>query len=176
MTNTESFTHIDNAIKNTDVALALFDSLSERVPAAQETVAALEADVAALQRNDAALDAKVRANKFTVANSALVLAQSDLKQLQAAVSAQKTKTVAIGKAAVRALLEIRDLLRIQRQANVVTWLKAQFDFSQIPGVTAPTLANEHQSVRTIESLGVSNLFYEVQHRSTRETRETAEVA
>jgi hypothetical protein len=57
MTNTESFALVAKAISNTEVALANYDSLSERAALTQDTVTA---EIAAIHRNDANMDAKSR--------------------------------------------------------------------------------------------------------------------
>jgi hypothetical protein len=144
-------------------ALFVYDSLTERTAAAQETVEALESDVSTLRANSGGLDARARASKFSAANSALSLAQSDLGLAADALSLKKAEAVRTGKAAASKLFEARDLLRLQRVANVSAWLSAQFDFSQVSGVRAQDLANVHESVRAIANLGASNLFFELQH-------------
>jgi hypothetical protein len=163
MINSESISLIESAISDTEAELKALDQLTVDAATHQEIVNALEGDVAALRTNTAGLDAKVRASKFTAANSALSLAQSDLKLAQDDLSAQKIKTVAIGKAAARMLFDARDVLQIQRRSNVAAWLTTQFDWSAIPVVTPSDLAAAHQTVQAIRQLLVSNLPYELEH-------------
>ena len=119
MTNSQSsFNHIAEAINKTEAALAVYDSLLSRAAIAPETVTALEAEIAALHRNDARLDAKARGSKYAAANSALSLAQGDLKSVQDSLEAQKALTAATGKAAAKLLFDVRDALRIHRRNNV----------------------------------------------------------
>jgi hypothetical protein len=162
MTNVESFTHIADAIALTNDALAACDSLSERAAIAQATVEALEADVANLRNNSVGLDAKARGAKFTVANSALSLAQSDLQLAQESLAAQRTLTAATGQAAASRLFEVRDLLRMQRIKNVSAQLDADFDLTSLP-VRPQEVASTHKSIRAIGTLGVSQLYYQLQH-------------
>jgi hypothetical protein len=161
MTTTEAFAHIASAIKNTDDALARYDSLSERAASTQDIVTTLESEIAAIHRNDANLDAKSRGSKFTVANSALSLARGDLQSVQDSLVTQRALTAATGKAAARALFEVRDLLRTHRVAKVAEQLALEFDQSEIPGLNLQGLANAHKSVRALGDLGVSLLFYEL---------------
>ena len=163
MTNTESFALIASAISNTDDALARYDSLSERAASTQETVAVLEAEIAALHRNDTGLDAKARGSKFTVANSALSLAKGDLQSVQESLAAQRALTAATGQAAASALFEVRDLLQNHRVAKVTERLLAEFDWSALHGVRVQDVANAHKSVRSLGDLGVSLLYFELQH-------------
>ena len=163
MTTTEAFAHIASAIKNTDDALARYDSLSERAASTQDIVTTLESEIAAIHRNDANLDAKSRGSKFTVANSALSLARGDLQSVQDSLVAQRALTAATGKAAAAGLLEIRDLLRNHRVAKVAEQLALEFDQSAIPDLNLQGLANAHKSVRAIESLGVTMLGFELEH-------------
>jgi hypothetical protein len=163
MINGESTSLIESAISDCETELKALDQLTVDAAAAQEITNALEADVAAIRINAAGLDAKVRGSKFTAANSALSLAQTDLETVQAALSAQKIKTVAIGKSAARMLFDARDALQIQRRSNVAAWLTAQFDWTAIPVVTPSDLAAVHQTVQAIGQLSVSNLPYELEH-------------
>jgi hypothetical protein len=163
MTNTEeSFDNIAEGIGKTNDALSAFDSLNQRCATAQSTVAVLTQDIAALHRNDAKLDAKTRAAKYSALNSALSLAQGDLKSAQDALAEQKLLTVQIGKAAGSRIFEARDLLRMQRLKNVSAQLAADFDLTSLP-VRLQELAGTHKSIRAIGDLGVSQLFYQLQH-------------
>lgn len=124
----------------------------------------MEADVANLRNNSGNLDAKTRGAKFTVANSALSLAQSDLQSVQDALSAQKTLTVAIGKATASRLFEVRDTLRSRRQAYVAEGLASQFNWTALPDVRLQEVVEAHKSIHGIGDLGVSQLYYQVQTR------------
>lgn len=163
MDNTESYAHIEDGIAKTNDALSAYDALAERIPTQQEVVSALQDDLVAIQLNTAGLDAKSRGNKFTAATSALSLAKSDLASLQDDLSAQKTKTAAIGKAAARMLFNVRDSLKIQRTASVTTKLSADFDWTALPGVRVAEVAAAAKSVRGIAALGVTQLGYELEH-------------
>ena len=112
MINDDSVNAVQSAIANTEQALSVLDASAQDAAAHQEIVNALDGDVSALRAHAAGLDAKVRASRFTAANSALALAQSDLKLAQDTLSAQKIKTVTIGKAAARMLFDCCDSLQI----------------------------------------------------------------
>jgi hypothetical protein len=163
MDNSRSFENITDAIAKTNDALATYDLLVNRAEIAQATVSALEADVATLRSNSANLDAKTRGAKFTVANSALSLAQGDLQSVQDALLTQKTLVVAIGKASASRLFEVRDTLRSRRQTNVAAGLSSQFDWTTLPGVRLQDVANAHRSLLALGDLGASQLYYQVQH-------------
>jgi hypothetical protein len=85
-----------------------------------------------------------------------------LQSIQDSLQAQKALTAATGKAAARALIEVRDVLRMHRVAQVSARLVAEFDWRAIP-VRVQDLARVHQSVLALDGLGVSQLFYETQH-------------
>jgi hypothetical protein len=163
MSNDESFTRIAEAIAQINAALTTYDSLTERCAIVRETATRLEAEIAALHRNDTGLDAKTRGREFTAANSALSLAAGDLKAAEAALAAQKTLTAATGKAAAQALIEVRDVLSTHLAAQVSARLAAEFDWSVILGVSPQDIANAHTSVRALDDLGVSQLFFQIQH-------------
>jgi hypothetical protein len=163
MINDDSVREVESAIAHTEQELSALDACIKEVTAGEEITNALEGDIAVLRTNASGLDAKIRGSRFTAANSALSLAQSDLKLAQDTLSAQKIKTVAIGKAAARMLFDARDALQIQRQSNVAAWLTTQFDWTAIPVVSPSDLAAVHQTVQAIKQLSVSNLPYELEH-------------
>lgn len=162
-TTIESISEIEKAISNTTSSLSAYDALVERTTAAEEVVTSLESDLASLRTNAGGLDARTRGNKFTTATSALSLAKSDLQSLQEDLAMQKTLTVATGKAAARALFEVRDLLRLHRVARVSSRLSEEFDWTALPRVNPQAIASVHKSIRAIGDLGVSQLYFQVQH-------------
>jgi hypothetical protein len=162
MDNSKSFENITDAITKTNATLATYNLLVNRAEIAQTTVSALEAEVANLRNNSGNLDPKTRGAKFTATNSALSLAQSDLQSVQEALVAQKALTAATGKAAASRLFEVRDLLRMQRLKNVSAQLAADFDLTSLP-VRLQEVAGTHKSVRALKDLGVSQLWFQLQH-------------
>jgi hypothetical protein len=162
MMNDQSYNNVADAIAKTNEALSAFDRLTQHAALAQRTVEALEAEVAAIQHNDAGLDAKARGNKFTIAKSALSLAQGDLESIQGSLSAQKALTAATGKTAASKLFEVRDLLRLQRLKNVSAQLDADFDLTSLP-VRPQEVASTHKSIRALKDLGVAQLYFQLQH-------------
>jgi hypothetical protein len=162
MDNFQSYNHIADAIAKTNDALSAYDLLAERYATAKGTVAALTEDVAALHRNDAGKNVQSRAREFATVNGALSLAKGDLESLQDSLAAQKALTAAIGKMSASRLFEARDLLRMQRLKNVSAQLAADFDLTSLP-VRLQEVAGTHKSIRAIGDLGVSQLFYQLQH-------------
>jgi hypothetical protein len=161
--NVKSIEEITDAVDRVEAELSFFDSNTRGTAAYRKTVDSLKAEIESLHTNTHGLDAKARTNRLTSATSGLSLAQSDLRAAESIVAANRSDTLKAGKTAVALLLEVRDRLQNQRVQNVEAWLASEFSWEQIPIVRPHDLAVNHESVRSIASLGVTYLRDQLKH-------------
>lgn len=145
-------------IQSAENELDTLDALSRAVVTAQKTIESLEFDIMAIHSNEANLDGKTRTNRLTSATSALSLAQSDLKSAQAAVTAQRAKTLVAGNLAATKVATVRDRLFLSRRQNIETWIRDGFATNRIP-CPVSVLVENHRSVVAVKELVAANDFF-----------------
>jgi len=160
MNNVAVLKQTAEAIQSADNELEILDAYSRAVVTAQKTIQSLEFDIMSIHSNEAGLDGKTRTNRLTSATSALSLAQSDLKSAQAAVTTQRTKTLAAGNLAATKVNGIRHLLCLRRRKNTETWIRDVFATNRIPCAVS-TLVENHRSVVAIKEMVAGNDYYTI---------------